>query len=104
MTTNLVHNAIAHNLPEHGTIRVTTRGRRRRGALTVENTGAELAPSLVATLTEPFRRGTDRIHADHVGAGLGLTIVRSIVQAHDGELVLALGRRWPAGDREPPEG
>ena len=89
MTTNLVHNAIAHNVPEGGTIRVTTSTDGAAVVLTVENTGPELSPSLVATLTEPFRRGTDRIHADHVGAGLGLTIVRSIVQAHDGDLQLA---------------
>jgi two-component system sensor histidine kinase VanS len=88
MTTNLVHNAIAHNLSDRGTIRVTTSSD-DSATLTVENTGPELAPALVATLTEPFRRGTGRVHADHVGAGLGLTIVRSIVAAHDGELVLA---------------
>ena len=56
--------------------------------LTVENTGERLAPELVATLVEPFRRGSERIRADHAGVGLGLAIVKSITQAHDGTLTL----------------
>ena len=56
--------------------------------LTVENTGEPLTPQLVATLTEPFQRGTERIRTDHAGVGLGLAIVKSIVQAHDGTLTL----------------
>jgi two-component system sensor histidine kinase VanS len=56
--------------------------------LTVENSGDMLAPQLVATLTERFRRGSERIRTDHAGVGLGLAIVRSIVQAHDGTLTL----------------
>jgi two-component system sensor histidine kinase VanS len=51
--------------------------------------GEDLSPDVVATLTEPFRRGTGRLHADHTGVGLGLAIVASIVRAHDGELTLA---------------
>ena len=57
--------------------------------LTVENTGEQLTPQLVATLAEPFLRGTERIRSDHAGVGLGLAIVKSIVQAHDGTLTLA---------------
>jgi two-component system, OmpR family, sensor histidine kinase VanS len=57
--------------------------------LTVENTGDELTPQLVSTLTEPFQRGTARLRSDHAGVGLGLAIVRSITQAHDGTLTLA---------------
>jgi len=56
--------------------------------LTVENTGDKLTPQLVATLVEPFRRGTERIRTDHAGVGLGLAIVKSIAQAHDGALAL----------------
>ncbi|NUP24204.1 MAG: HAMP domain-containing histidine kinase [Streptomyces sp.] len=89
LTTNLVHNAIVHNLPEGGTVRVTTGVRPTSVLLTVENTGGHLAPDLVPTLTEPFRRGTDRVHTDHAGVGLGLAIVKTITEAHDGTLTLA---------------
>jgi len=88
MATNLVHNAIVHNLPEQGTVWVTTSVHPRTVVLTVENTGERLAPQLVSTLTEPFQRGTRRVRTDHAGVGLGLAIVRSIAQAHDGTLTL----------------
>jgi len=61
--------------------------------LTVENTGEKLTPQLVATLAEPFQRGSRRTRPDDAGVGLGLAIVKSITQAHDGTLGLA-----PRGD------
>jgi two-component system, OmpR family, sensor histidine kinase VanS len=88
MTTNLVHNAIVHNLPERGSVWVTARAQPKSVALTVENTGEKLTPQLVATLGEPFQRGTERVRTDHAGVGLGLAIVRSITQAHDGTLTV----------------
>ena len=88
MTTNLLHNAIGHNLPERGVVRVRTSLRPGAVVLTVENTGEQLTSQLVATLTEPFQRGTERLHTGHAGVGLGLAIVKSIVQAHDGTLTL----------------
>jgi two-component system sensor histidine kinase VanS len=88
LTTNLVHNAIIHNLPERGTVWVTTSVDPKGAVLTVENTGARLTQQLTATLVEPFRRGTDRIRTGHAGAGLGLAIVQSITRAHDGTLTL----------------
>jgi two-component system sensor histidine kinase VanS len=88
LTTNLVHNAIVHNLPEQGTVWVETRVRPKTVVLTVENTGEQLTPQLASTLTEPFQRGTERIHSDHAGVGLGLAIVKTITQAHDGTLIL----------------
>lgn len=89
LTTNLVQNAITHNLPEGGSVRVRTEARAGGGVLTVENTGARLAPELVATLTEPFQRGSERLRGDESGVGLGLAIVQSITRAHDGSLTLA---------------
>ena len=88
LTTNLVHNAIVHNLPEQGNVWVTTSVHPKNVVLTVENTAEKLTPQLVATLAEPFLRGTKRIRTDHAGVGLGLAIVNSISQAHDGTLTL----------------
>lgn len=102
MTTNLVHNAIVHNLSAGGRVWVRTeRGSGGSGGLgmqgglvagrvtlTVENTGAVLTGGVVATLVEPFQRGAERVRTNHAGVGLGLAIVDSIVRAHDGKLVL----------------
>jgi two-component system, OmpR family, sensor histidine kinase VanS len=88
LATNLVHNAIVHNLPQRGSVWVTTNVRPNRAVLTVENTGENLAPGVIASLAEAFQRGTERIRTDHAGVGLGLAIVKSITQAHDGTLTL----------------
>jgi two-component system sensor histidine kinase VanS len=84
LSTNLVHNAIVHNVPEGGTVWVTTGAQPDSAVLTVENTGEQLTPELVATLAEPFQRGDRRIRTDHAGVGLGLAIAKSVSQAHDG--------------------
>ena len=88
MTTTLLHNAIVHNLPDHGTVQIDTATGDESVTLTVENTGDVLTPQLVSTLTEPFQRGTSRIRTGHAGVGLGLAIVKSITRAHDGTLAL----------------
>jgi len=88
MVTNLVHNAIVHNLADRGTVWVTTTAHPDRVVLSVENTGETLTPQRVATFAEPFQRGTQRIRTEHAGVGLGLAIVNSITQAHDGTLSL----------------
>jgi two-component system sensor histidine kinase VanS len=89
LTTNLVHNAIVHNLPQQGTVCVRTSAQPNIVVLSVENTGEELTPQLVSTLVEPFQRGTERAHNDHAGVGLGLAIVKSITRSHSGTLTLA---------------
>ncbi|MGD9987534.1 sensor histidine kinase [Pseudonocardia sp.] len=89
LTTNLVHNAIVHNLAGGGVVRIATGTRAATAVLTVENTGTPLDPRLVSTLAEPFRRGAERTRTDHPGVGLGLAIVRSIARAHNGTLTLA---------------
>ena len=88
MITNLLHNAIVHNLPEHGTVQVRTAVRPGSVMLIVDNSGGPLTSQLASTLTERFQRGTERIRSDHAGVGLGLAIVKSIVQAHEGTLIL----------------
>jgi two-component system sensor histidine kinase VanS len=88
LTTNLVHNAIVHNLPEEGIVWVDTSVHPGTVVLTVENSGEQLSGQLVSTLTEPFRRGTGRLRKDHAGVGLGLAIVQSIAHVHDGSLTI----------------
>ena len=89
LSTNLVHNAIVHNLPEQGAVQVTTSADPDSVVLTVENTGEKVTPQFVSTLGERFLRGSQRIRTDHAGVGLGLAIVKSITRAHDGTLTVA---------------
>ncbi|WP_119730487.1 sensor histidine kinase [Thermomonospora amylolytica] len=89
MVTNLVQNAIVHNLPTGGTVTVHTQSQHDASVLRVENTGHRVPPELVPTLIEPFQRGTQRIRTnEHAGIGLGLAIVHSVVRAHNGTLDL----------------
>ncbi|MET9540490.1 HAMP domain-containing sensor histidine kinase [Streptomyces sp. NPDC006553] len=99
MVTNLVQNAVVHNVPTGGTVTVHTEtvhaGSVHAGkggatsVLRVENTGPPLPPERVPTLTEPFQRGAERVRTDeHAGVGLGLAIVQSVVRAHEGSLDL----------------
>jgi two-component system sensor histidine kinase VanS len=97
LSTNLVHNAIVHNRPEQGSVWVTTRVHPMSAVLAVENTGEKVSPQLLATLVEPFQRGTQRIRTDHAGVGLGLAIVKSITEAHNGTLTVT--RRAAGGLR-----
>ncbi|MFD4635783.1 sensor histidine kinase [Lentzea sp. NPDC058436] len=88
MVTNLVQNALVHNVPG-GTVTVHTEPQHQACVVRVENTGRELPPDLVPTLTEPFQRGERLRSDDHAGVGLGLAIVHSVVRAHEGALDIA---------------
>jgi signal transduction histidine kinase len=88
MVHNLLDNAIAYNVPG-GEVLVTCAGKR----LTVSNTGPPISAYEIPGLFEPFRRLTDRVGSAD-GSGLGLSIVRSIVTAHGGNITAEPG---PAG-------
>jgi signal transduction histidine kinase len=81
LVANLVENAVRHNEPG-GRVEVTT----RPGVVRVANTGAAIAPDDVRRLAEPF----ERLHrdCDGPGAGLGLSIVRAVADAHGAQLAL----------------
>ncbi|HZM84805.1 MAG TPA: HAMP domain-containing sensor histidine kinase [Candidatus Limnocylindrales bacterium] len=81
---NLIDNAIRHNVSSGGHVQVTTRTRDGQAMLEVRNSGPVIAGYDVPTLFEPFRRlNADRLFTTG-GAGLGLSIVRSVARAHGG--------------------
>jgi signal transduction histidine kinase len=86
LVANLVTNAVVHNVP-NGWVRLSTTSTASHVVLAVANSGPVIPPDHVAGLLEPFRRlGTAR--TGHRGAGLGLSIVAAVVEAHDGTLAL----------------
>jgi signal transduction histidine kinase len=93
LTQNLVDNAIRYNVSERGEIVVTTDTADGYAHLTVDNTGPPVPAYEIPGLFEPFRRlaTTERL-ADSTeastsrGAGLGLSIVRSVAHAHGGDV------------------
>jgi signal transduction histidine kinase len=81
---NLIDNGIRHNTPG-GQLLVRTGIRERRAMLEVANGGERIDPELATTLAEPFRRLDRSVD----GFGLGLSIVRSVAEAHGGSMRLA---------------
>jgi signal transduction histidine kinase len=84
LVANLVENAVRHNRPG-GWVEVDTGRAGPLAVVRVANGGPPIPPDRVATLFEPFRRlHPDRTGSDR-GAGLGLSIVRSVATAHGGK-------------------
>ncbi|WP_234334816.1 sensor histidine kinase [Streptomyces sp. NRRL S-118] len=107
LTRNLVANAVTYNVPG-GLVDVAVDVDAAGGVLTVANTGPVIADADVPGLFEPFRRGEGRDRTGP-GAGLGLSIVRSVAVAHGGTAT-AVGRdggglvvtvRLPVADQAP---
>ncbi|MER7501800.1 HAMP domain-containing sensor histidine kinase [Nonomuraea pusilla] len=83
---NLLENAVKYNIPEDGKVWIRTG--MAEGALVVQvaNTGPHVPAYEVNSLFEPFRRlNADRVESAK-GSGLGLSIVRAVVQAHGGNV------------------
>ena len=82
---NLIDNAVKHNLPG-GWVHVTTGVAEGEALLRVANSGPVVAAEDVDSLFEPFRRAGRERTATARGAGLGLSIVRSVATAHGGRV------------------
>ncbi|SHK06498.1 Signal transduction histidine kinase [Nocardiopsis flavescens] len=89
LVANLVENALKYNVPD-GEITVRSGLYEGRPAVQVENSGKMIPAYEIEGLFEPFRRGSgDRVGSGR-SAGLGLSIVRSVVRAHEGVVTA-----WP---------
>lgn len=85
---NLVENA-CHYTPAETPIAVTVRPERELLALRVRDEGPGVQPTEVEHLFERFYRGTHGIESGHRGAGLGLSLVQQIAEAHGGRVGIA---------------
>ncbi|MBI1259479.1 MAG: PAS domain-containing protein [Chloroflexi bacterium] len=81
---NLVRNAIAFT-PEKGTITMKARRTKEHIEISVTDTGPGIAKEDQARLFEPFERSG---HNRGSGAGLGLTLVKNIIELHGGTVML----------------
>lgn len=91
LVSNLVQNAIVHNLVEGGHLLVSLRHDDDVATLLIENSGAQLDLAFVAQARELFVRSGERVRAqdsDHAGLGLGLAIAERIATSQQGELEL----------------
>jgi signal transduction histidine kinase len=91
LVANLVENAVRHNR-DGGAVEVRTSEAAGRSTVEVRNDGDVIPPDALASLLEPFQRLDRGARGD--GVGLGLSIVRSVAEAHGGSVEL---RARPSG-------
>jgi signal transduction histidine kinase len=84
---NLLDNALVHSWP--GTKVVVSGGRVGSDAVVrVRNAGPDLAPEQLTALLEPFTQGEMSSTRSREGLGMGLYVVRRLVEVHGGKLAL----------------
>jgi len=86
LAANLIENGVRYNAPG-GHVAVRTCAEEGRAVLRVINSGPVVARGTAERLLEPFERGGRA--RDGRGAGLGLSIVRAVAEAHGGRVALA---------------
>jgi signal transduction histidine kinase len=82
---NLADTAVKYNVRE-GSIEMALQRLGDEAVFAIRNTGSALAPDLEALVFERFFRGVPAHGGAIVGSGLGLSIVKSIVEAHGGTI------------------
>jgi signal transduction histidine kinase len=87
LVANLVENGVRHNVPG-GWVELETLAADGRAIVRVTNSGRHVPDELVGRLTAPFER-LGR-HGDAPGAGLGLSIVQAVAEAHGATLTIAV--------------
>jgi len=84
---NLLSNAIKFT-PERGRVTLTLRGDERQAEIEVSDTGQGIAPEFLAHVFERFRQADASTTRRHGGLGLGLAIVRELVELHGGRVAV----------------
>ncbi len=83
---NLIGNAIVHGADP---IELDVSSNGDEITVTITNQGSPIPPAVLATLFEPFVRGSEPARGNRQGLGLGLYIVKEIVQSHRGVVAVA---------------
>ena len=86
--TNMVTNAVKYT-PPGGRIRVVLRGDGDDALLTVEDTGVGIPPELLPRIFDMFIQGDRTLDRSRGGLGIGLTLVRRLVELHGGTIMAA---------------
>ena len=79
---NLVSNALAHT-QRGGSVTLTAERRGQAIEVCVTDTGSGIADDVAPRIFEPFARGPE---TSSKGVGLGLSIVKTLVDAHEGKV------------------
>jgi signal transduction histidine kinase len=87
---NLLDNAIKYT-PEGGTVTLSVRTEDKQALLEVTDTGIGIPAAALPRLFERFFRVDGARSREHGGAGLGLSIVKSICAAHEGDIQASSG-------------
>jgi PAS domain S-box-containing protein len=85
VVSNLVNNAVKYS-PEGGTVTISSRAEGAYALITVADTGLGIPPDEIAHVFERFRRVRSGAAQSIAGTGLGLTIVKQIVEMHGGKI------------------
>ena len=83
--TNLLHNSAKYSDPG-SKIWLTARREDAEAVLQVRDTGVGIAPEMLARIWEPFSQAERSLDRAQGGLGLGLTLVRSLVEMHGGQV------------------
>jgi signal transduction histidine kinase/ActR/RegA family two-component response regulator len=84
---NLLSNAVKFT-PQNGAVHVGLRSGGGTVEIAVADTGQGISPDFVASVFEPFRQADGSTTRTHSGLGLGLSIVKSLVEAHGGTVTV----------------
>jgi signal transduction histidine kinase len=82
---NLLHNAAKYTEPG-GRVVIAADEDEDRIRITVSDTGVGIAPEMLPSLFDLFSQGEQSIDRSQGGLGLGLTLVKSLVGLHGGEV------------------
>ncbi len=93
IASNLLGNAQKFT-PAGGTVSVSVEARGAEVALRVRDTGAGIAPELIPSVFEPFAQGPQTMERGRGGLGLGLAMVKGLVELHGGTVQLSSEGVW----------